>query len=198
MLVEFDLKLWKPDDKILTRDSHPVRIVCTDYKGETGHSIIGLVKISDTSEACHEFMSNGKWLASEEKSDLDLMVYKEWRFEEGDLVINRKTWLLLLVAHSDDPRILESTISIDPSDLSKVMEENFDPDDFELAFKEDWEDFEYYLALLGLVWRGEGGYFRQIKPELDFTPLAEGWEVTYKGRSKRITDEEYKSLRNED
>lgn len=198
MLVEFDLKLWKPDDKILTRDSHSVRIVCTDYKGETGHSVIGLVKISDTSEACHEFMSNGKWLASGEKSDFDLMVSKEWKFEEGDLVVNRKTGLLILVAHSADPRILESTISIDPSNLSKVMEDSFDPDDFELAFKEDWDDFEYYLALLGLVWKGEGGYFRQIKPELYFSPIAEGWEVTYNGRSKKITDQEYKTIKNED
>ena len=43
MIVKFNLSLWKPDDRVFTRNGLQVRIVCTDYKGETGHSVIGLI-----------------------------------------------------------------------------------------------------------------------------------------------------------
>lgn len=195
MIVKFNLDLWKPDDKILTRDGHPVRIICTDYKGETGHSVIGLVQVEETGEEIvQEYMRDGSLLANGEESELDLYTEATPMYLPGDLVVSEEKGYLILVGESEDPRVIESIIAINPKDLSEVIEDSFDPSKVRSAEKQDYDDLDYYLTLLGLEWVPQGGYLKQVTPELDFTPTKNGWEVTYNGRIKELTDKEYKEL----
>lgn len=195
MIVKFNLDLWKPDDRIFTKDGHPVRIICTDYNGETGHSVIGLVQVEETGEEIvQEYMKDGSLLANGEESELDLYTEATLEYLPGDLVVYEENGYLILVGESEDPRVIESTITINPRDLSEVIEDSFDPSKVRSAEKQDYDDFDYYLALLGLEWVPQGGYLKQVTPELDFTPTENGWEVTYNGRTKELTDKEYKEL----
>lgn len=195
MIVKFNLDLWKPDDRVFTRNGHPVRIICTDYKGETGHSVIGLVQVEETGEEIvQEYMKDGSLLANGKESELDLYTEATQKFLPGDLVVSEVGGYLILVGDSEDPRVIESTITINPGDLSEVIEDSFDPSKVRSAVKQDYDDFDYYLALLGLEWEAQGGYLKQITPELDFTPTKSGWEVTYMGRTKELTDKEYKEI----
>lgn len=195
MIVKFNLDLWKPDDKILTRDGHPVRIICTDYKGETGHSVIGLVQVEETGEEIvQEYMRDGSLLANGEESELDLYTEATPMYLPGDLVVSEEKGYLILVGESEDPRVIESIIAINPKDLSEVIEDSFDPSKVRSAEKQNYDDLDYYLTLLGLEWVPQGGYLKQVTPELDFTPTKNGWEVTYNGRIKELTDKEYKEL----
>lgn len=195
MIVKFNLDLWKPDDKILTRDGHPVRIICTDYKGETGHSVIGLVQVEETGEEIvQEYMRDGSLLANGEESELDLYTEATPMYLPGDLVVSEEKGYLILVGESEDPRVIESIIAINPKDLSEVIEDSFDPSKVRSAEKQDYDDLDYYLTLLGLEWVPQGGYLKQVTPELDFTPTKNGWGVTYNGRIKELTDKEYKEL----
>ena len=196
MLIKFDIKYWKPEDVIKTRDGHSVRIICTDYKGATGHTIVGLVDIGEGKEAVHEFMSNGRWLDSQEiKSDLDLFICvpSSSLFGEGDLVINQEG-TMVLVGRSVNPRVLESIITINPDDLSERIEDSFDPDDFELAQQKDKELFFVYLALLGLKWDPEKKTLSPFMPEIEASPKTSGWEVSYAGKRVKITDNDFKTL----
>lgn len=195
MVVKFNLDLWKPDDRIFTRNGHLVRIICTDYKGETGYSVIGLVQVEETGEEIvQEYMKDGSLLANGEESELDLYTEATPMYLPGDLVVSEMSGYLILIGESDDPRIIESTITINPGDLSEVIEDSFDPSKVRSAEKQDYDDLDYYLALLGLEWEAQRGNFKQIDPELDFTPTKNGWEVTYNGRTKELTDKEYKEL----
>lgn len=175
MIVKFNLDLWKPDDKILTRDGHPVRIICTDYKGETGHSVIGLVQVEETGEEIvQEYMRDGSLLANGEESELDLYTEATPMYLPGDLVVSEEKGYLILVGESEDPRVIESIIAINPKDLSEVIEDSFDPSKVRSAEKQDYDDLDYYLTLLGLEWVPQGGYLKQVTPELDFTPTKNG------------------------
>lgn len=195
MIVKFNLDLWKPDDNIFTRNGHPVRIICVDYRGETGHSVIGLVQVEETGEEIvQEYMKDGSLLANGEDSDLDLYIEATPMYLPGDLVVSEVYGYLILVGESEDPRVIESIITINPEDLSEVIEDSFDPSKVRSAEKQDYDDFDYYLTLLGLEWETQRGRFKQIDPELDFTPTKNGWKVTYNGRTKELTNKEYKEL----
>lgn len=195
MVVKFNLDLWRSDDGVFTRNGHPVRIICVDYKGETGHSVIGLVQVEETGEEIvQEYMKDGSLMANGEESELDLYTEATPAYLPGDLVVSEVYGYLILVGKSKDPRVIESTITINPEDLSEVIEDSFDPSRVRSAGKQDYNDFDYYLALLGLKWEAHGGYLKQITPELDFTPTEDGWEVTYMGRTKKLTDKEYKEI----
>ena len=195
MIVKFNLSLWKPDDRVFTRNGLQVRIVCTDYKGETGHSVIGLIQNEETGkEIVQEYMSDGSLMSNGLESDLDLFTEVTPKYLPDDIIVSEKTGYLVLVGESEDPRIVESKIAINPKDLSEIIEDSFSPSDFRPAEKQDYDDFDYYLALLGLEWDAQEGCLKQITPELDFTPTKTGWKVTYHGRTKELTDKEYKEL----
>ena len=193
MLVKFNSKIWKPEDKVVTRDKRNVRIICTDYKGETGHTVIGLVEMGEK-ETVQEFMTNGDWMSTGCKSENDLFVDITPKFKVGDLAVSKENYgsLLVLVGESNDPRILESIIAIDSNDLSSIIEDNFDPDCFNKASEDDWKDFNYFLAILGLAWKN--GHLEKINPVIDFSPVKDGWDVTYEGRTITLSDEEYKDI----
>lgn len=195
MLVKFILSIWKPDNKVITRSGQDVRIICTDYNSETGHSIIGLVKMESGKEDVNEFMEDGSWLSSREKTDLDLFIEVSPKFNKGDLIVN-KEGILALVGDSDCPRKIESIITINPKNLVEQNEESLDPDGFRLADEKDWEDFKFYLGILGLKWDPKSYHLYRFNPSIDFSPLKSGWEITYENRKITITDKEYLWLKN--
>ena len=86
-MKEFSLEeyLENPERKVVTRDGRPVRIICTDRKGDT--PIIALVY--DANEG-HEydcaFYSDGK-IFSDEDNELDLFFAPEKH--EGWIIINK-------------------------------------------------------------------------------------------------------------
>lgn len=195
--VCFKSELWKPEDKVVTRLGYSVRILCTDYKGETGHSVVGLVKVGEQ-EILEEFLSDGRWTYNVE-SDLDLFTElprNQYVLDEGELVIDDETGLYILVAKSDDPREVESYITINPKDLTERREESFRSDKLRTATGEEWDNFEMYLALYGMEWCPVSQKFNRIIPTLNFSPSDDGWEVEYEGKVLKISDKEYEEFKN--
>lgn len=76
-MKKFNLEEFKknPQRKVVTRDSHSVRIVCTDAKGE--YPIIALVDYGKR-ESTENYMPNGRYLKTEE-CVLDLFFASEKR-----------------------------------------------------------------------------------------------------------------------
>ena len=72
IMKEFNLEeyLKNPSQKVVTRDSRAVRIICTDYKSD--YPIIGLVTIEENKELAYNFQKNGRYYFSEKESSLDL------------------------------------------------------------------------------------------------------------------------------
>jgi hypothetical protein len=71
---QFNLEeyLKNPNQKVVTRDGRPVRIICTDRKHE--RPIIALIKEKDgTEETIHTYNTQGEFWANNEFSNLDLM-----------------------------------------------------------------------------------------------------------------------------
>ena len=109
MIVKFNLSLWKPDDRVFTRNGLSVRIVCTDYKGETGHSVIGLIQNEETGkEIVQEYMDDGSLMSNGLESDLDLFTEVTPKYLPDDIIVSEKTGYLVLVGESEDPRVVES------------------------------------------------------------------------------------------
>lgn len=70
---QFNLEeyLKNPNQKVVTRDGRPVRIICTDRKHE--RPIIALIKERDDTETICTYNTQGKFRTNDECSNLDLM-----------------------------------------------------------------------------------------------------------------------------
>ena len=86
-MKEFNLEeyLKNPERKVITRDGRPVRILCTDRKGDT--PIIALVHdANDGQEYGYAFYSDGKFFR-DGGDELDLFFAPEKH--EGWIIINK-------------------------------------------------------------------------------------------------------------
>ena len=85
-MEEFNLKKYitNPSRKVVTRSGKPVRIVCTDARGE--FPVVGVIYYNDEKDIVDSFTENGKW-ANECESDLDLFFALEKR--EGWVCVYR-------------------------------------------------------------------------------------------------------------
>lgn len=72
-MKQFSLEeyLKNPNRKVVTRDSRPARIICTDVKNE--RPIIALIKERDDTETICTYNTQGKFRTNNECSNLDLM-----------------------------------------------------------------------------------------------------------------------------
>jgi hypothetical protein len=79
--------LKNPDQKIVTRDGHKARVICTDRKSPTGHDIVVLLdygseEISTTcnndgeTEFCSPFQSKGDLFFAPEKKEGWINIYR--------------------------------------------------------------------------------------------------------------------------
>ena len=61
-MKQFSLEEFKKNQnrKVVTRDGLPVRVICTDKKGE--YPVVALVRKSDNNEEAHCFRENGLYL----------------------------------------------------------------------------------------------------------------------------------------
>ena len=193
MLVKFDSSKYRKDYRVTTKDKHEVRIICTDYNGETGHSVVGLVKMDGGRETVQEFMSNGKWNPQEE-TDLDLYMEISPKFEEGELIIGKENDYMVLVGETTDPSVVESMLVINPYDLTSRIEDKLNPDEYRKAEKEDYDRFELYLSFLKLKWDPIKKCLKTFEPVIDFNPSNFGWKVTYQGKTIIISNKEYEDL----
>lgn len=77
-MEDFSLQefLKNPSRKVVTRTGKPVRIVCTDVRGE--FPVVGVIYYNDEKDIVDSFTENGKW-TNECKSDLDLFFAPEKR-----------------------------------------------------------------------------------------------------------------------
>ena len=72
MRKQFDLEYYleHPETKVVTRDDHSVRIICTDFR-DPEFPVVALITREDLTEFVSCFTINGE-LYGEEKDDLDL------------------------------------------------------------------------------------------------------------------------------
>ena len=77
-MKQFDLEEFKknPNRKVVTRDGLPVRVICTDKKGE--YPVVALIRKSDNNEEADSFKENGLYIEGHEvNTDLFFDTYKE-------------------------------------------------------------------------------------------------------------------------
>lgn len=77
-MKQFNLEEFKkdPNRKIVTRDGKPVRIICTDAKGD--YPVVGLIYYHDKKEVPENYMKNGSCYIDDE-SNCDLFFTPEKR-----------------------------------------------------------------------------------------------------------------------
>ena len=70
-MKQFDLEeyLANPSKKVVTRDGHSVRIICTDKKG-TIYPVVGLVDIGSREITLHYTREGENWCSKESPRDL--------------------------------------------------------------------------------------------------------------------------------
>lgn len=101
-MKQFSLEEFKknPNRKVVTRDGHSVRIICTDAFGKS--PVVGLIKFDDK-ELVDKFMEDGSWFNNGLDYERDLFfapekkegwvnIYKlnEHYMRAGDLVFKTK------------------------------------------------------------------------------------------------------------
>ena len=71
-MKRFSLKeyLANPSQKVVTRDGKPVRILCTDAKGD--YPIVGLIYYHDEREIPENYTENGSYYIDNDESSSDL------------------------------------------------------------------------------------------------------------------------------
>ena len=88
-MKEFSLEeyLKNPNREVVTRDGRKVRIICTDRKG--AKPIIALINqgLSDFTEQCYSFFTDGKNYEENCETDVDLFFAPEKH--EGWIIINK-------------------------------------------------------------------------------------------------------------
>lgn len=110
--IPFDLETAKKiqageiEGEIKTRESSPVRLLCTDLKEKDGQSIVAAVISRDGSESVEQYGVSGNFLTSRACSSFDLVIEvpsNEPEFQPFDRVLvrddNSGEWCLALYAY---------------------------------------------------------------------------------------------------
>lgn len=71
-LKPFNLKAAKAGAKVVTRDGHPARILCTDCKDENRYTVIASI-MHRGEESVERYSVDGEWYRGKE-NDLDLFM----------------------------------------------------------------------------------------------------------------------------
>lgn len=78
-MKQFNLEeyLKNPSRKVITRDGHNVRIVCTDRKNHDNFPIVALVETDEDYENVRSYKIDGKWSINGLENSLDLFFAPE-------------------------------------------------------------------------------------------------------------------------
>ena len=115
--------LNNPSYKIVTRIGKPVRIICTDAKGN--YPIIALVTTRNGDEASFEFTKDGLWQSKDHENSLDLFF----------ATVKKEGWINLY--KDEGITYLPGIIHDSEEDAKKAMKD--DPD-FIATIKIEWEE----------------------------------------------------------
>ena len=126
-MKQFSLEEFKknPNRKVVTRYGLPVRVICTDKKGE--YPVVALIRKSDNNEEAHSFKENGLYIEGHEVST-DLFFDTEKK--EGYINLYRSKLF---------SGMFQTSVHVLSKDVAEKEAAKY-PDDFIATAKISWEE----------------------------------------------------------
>ena len=126
-MKQFSLEEFKknPNRKVVTRSGLPVRIVCTDKKGD--YPVVALVKKSDNSEDVNSFRENGLYL---EGNEVNVDLFFDTEKKEGYINLYRSKLF---------SGMFQTSVHVLSKDVAEREAAKY-PDDFIATAHVTWEE----------------------------------------------------------
>src|SRR5574344_1986519 len=161
----------KGNYEVVTGNGDKVRIICDDRKGE--YPIIGLVVLSDQSEAVFDYTKKGiANLDYPDNEHVNLFLIKD-EFENGDIIVDKVVSNYFIIYRDTEHDCVVSDARFNCSSNTLRTDERVceEVKEFRLATKEEKQKFFDALEKDGKRWNSKNKCLEDVKKEKQFKPM---------------------------